>query len=90
MYKQKRELLCRNKATGRALRIILNTHYVFRDAASTIIIAINQFTVASKQIPTISEEPVKSLGRWYDSSMKDTKRGQKTAELATEGLLAIY
>ena len=40
-------------------------------------------------MPTVSEEPVKSLGRWYDSSTKDTKRGQETAELATEGLLAI-
>ena len=52
------------------------------DAATT-------FTVANKQIPKVSEEPVKSLGRWYDSSMKDTKRGQETADLATEGLLAI-
>ncbi|GFN79042.1 reverse transcriptase [Plakobranchus ocellatus] len=30
------------------------------------------FTVAEQQIPTVSQEPVKSLGRWYDSSMKDT------------------
>ncbi|KAK3744418.1 hypothetical protein RRG08_000851 [Elysia crispata] len=47
------------------------------------------FTVASQQIPTVSQEPVKSLGRWHDSSMKDTKRGLETVELATEGLLAI-
>ncbi|KAK3757387.1 hypothetical protein RRG08_050089 [Elysia crispata] len=47
------------------------------------------FTVANQQIPTVSQEPVKSLGRWYDSSMKDTKRGLGTVELATEGLLAI-
>ncbi|KAK3735128.1 hypothetical protein RRG08_054480 [Elysia crispata] len=47
------------------------------------------FTVASQQIPTVSQEPVKSLGRWYDSSMKDTKRGLETVELATEDLLAI-
>ena len=38
---------------------------------------------------TVSEEPVKSLGSWHDSSMKDTKRGQETAELATEGLIDI-
>ena len=50
------------------------------DAATT-------FTVANKQIPTVREEPLKSLGRWYDSSMKDTKREEETAELATEGLL---
>ena len=36
----------------------------------------------------LSEEPVKSLGRWYNSSMKDTKRRQETAELASEGPLA--
>ena len=47
------------------------------------------FTVASQQIPTVSQEPVNSLGRWYDSSMKGAKRGLETAELATEGLLAI-
>ena len=47
------------------------------------------FTVVSQQIPKFSQEPVKSLGRWYDSSMKDTKRGLETVELATEGLLAI-
>ncbi|GFN83892.1 reverse transcriptase [Plakobranchus ocellatus] len=29
------------------------------------------FTVAEQQIPTVSQEPVKSLGRWYDSSMKN-------------------
>ena len=47
------------------------------------------FTVANQQIPTVSQEPVKSLGRWYDSSMKDTKRGQEALEMATEGLAAI-
>ncbi|GFO00759.1 reverse transcriptase [Plakobranchus ocellatus] len=47
------------------------------------------FTVAEQQIPTVSQEPVKSLGRWYDSSMKDTRRGAETLELASESLLAI-
>ncbi|GFO14725.1 reverse transcriptase [Plakobranchus ocellatus] len=47
------------------------------------------FTVAEQQIPTVSQEPVTSLGRWYDSSMKDTRRGTETLELASEGLLAI-
>ena len=51
--------------------------------------ATTKFTVASQQIPTVSQEPVKSLGRWYDSFMKDTKRGLETVELATEDLLAI-
>ena len=47
------------------------------------------FIVAKQQIPTVSQESVESLGRWHDSSMKDTRRGLETAELATEGLLAI-
>ncbi|GFO00946.1 reverse transcriptase [Plakobranchus ocellatus] len=47
------------------------------------------FTVVEQQIPTVSQEPVKSLGRWYDSSMKDTRQGAETLELASESLLAI-
>ncbi|GFO37033.1 reverse transcriptase [Plakobranchus ocellatus] len=47
------------------------------------------FTVAEQQIPTVSREPVKSFGRWYDSSMKDTRRGAETLEFASESLLAI-
>ena len=47
------------------------------------------FTVANQQIPTVCQEPFKSLERWYDSSIKDTKRGLETVELAIEGLLAI-
>ncbi|GFS16739.1 reverse transcriptase [Elysia marginata] len=46
------------------------------------------FTVAEQQIQTASQEPVKSLGRWYDSSMKDTRRGVETVQFASEGLLA--
>ncbi|GFO42668.1 reverse transcriptase [Plakobranchus ocellatus] len=47
------------------------------------------FTVAEQQIRTVSQEPVKSLGRWCNSSMKDTRRGAETVELASESLLAI-
>ncbi|GFO17263.1 reverse transcriptase [Plakobranchus ocellatus] len=47
------------------------------------------FTVAEQQIPTVSQEPVRSPERWYDSSMKDTRRGAETLELASENLLAI-
>ncbi|GFS15150.1 reverse transcriptase [Elysia marginata] len=47
------------------------------------------FTVADQQIPTINQEPVKSLGRCYDSSMKDIRRGVETVLFASEGLLAI-
>ncbi|GFN92196.1 reverse transcriptase [Plakobranchus ocellatus] len=47
------------------------------------------FIVTEQQISTVSQEPVKSLGRWYESSMKDTRRGAETLELASESLLAI-
>ncbi|GFR79769.1 reverse transcriptase [Elysia marginata] len=46
-------------------------------------------TVAERQISTISQESVKRHGRLYDSSMKDTRRGFKTVQFASEGLLAI-
>ena len=51
--------------------------------------ATTTFTVANQQIPMVSQELVKSLGRWYDSPMKDTTRGLEIVEPATEGLLAI-
>ncbi|GFN74544.1 reverse transcriptase [Plakobranchus ocellatus] len=47
------------------------------------------FTVAEQKIPTVSQEPVKSLGRWYDFSLKDNRRGAEKLELASESLLAI-
>ena len=47
------------------------------------------FTVANQVIPTVSEEPVKSLGRWYDSSLKDTKQGKETMKTLEEGLQTI-
>ncbi|GFO09935.1 reverse transcriptase [Plakobranchus ocellatus] len=40
------------------------------------------FKIVSQDIPRISQEPVKSLGRWYDSSLKDTKRGSEALEKA--------
>ncbi|GFN76251.1 reverse transcriptase [Plakobranchus ocellatus] len=42
--------------------------------------------LASQNIPRISQEPIKSLGRWYDSSQKDIKRGSETSEQALVGL----
>ncbi|GFN81629.1 reverse transcriptase [Plakobranchus ocellatus] len=45
--------------------------------------------VASQDIPRIGQKPAKSLGRWYDSSLKDTKRGSEAFEQASVGLQAI-
>ena len=47
------------------------------------------FTVANQAIPTVTEEPVKSLGRWYDDSLKDTKRGKETKQMAEESMQVI-
>jgi len=32
------------------------------------------FFINGEAIPTVSEKPVKSLGRWYDGDLKDTVR----------------
>ena len=47
------------------------------------------FTIASQNIPTVTEEPVKSLGRWYDDTLKDTKRGEETKKLSEDSLKTI-
>ena len=47
------------------------------------------FNVGGQRIPTVSEEPVKSLGRWYDDTLKDTAQVKKTLVDAEEGLLKI-
>ena len=47
------------------------------------------FRIANQAIPTVSEEPVKSLGRWYDASLKDTKQGKETVKITEEGLETI-
>lgn len=47
------------------------------------------FRIGGQDIPTVSQEPVKSLGRWYDATLKDTKRGAETKMVAEEGLKTI-
>ena len=47
------------------------------------------FSVANQNIPTVTEEPVKSLGRWYDDTLKDTQRAKETKEMSEEGLKTI-
>ena len=48
-----------------------------------------KFQIGGQDIPTVSEEPVKSLGRWYDCSLKDTKQNGYIKETAKEGLVTI-
>lgn len=41
------------------------------------------FHIDDEHIPTVSEKSVKSLGRWYDGSLKDTE--QRNLRPAQEG-----
>ena len=47
------------------------------------------FRIAGEPIPTIQEEPVKSLGRWYSLPLTDRHRGVEVQKQVTEGLEAI-
>ncbi|KAI8490092.1 hypothetical protein Bbelb_321620 [Branchiostoma belcheri] len=49
----------------------------------------NFVLLGGEKIPSIQEQPVKSLGRWYSEDLKDTKRVQETANLISESLVAI-
>ena len=44
------------------------------------------FMVGGQRIPTVSEEPVKSLGRLFDESLKDINRAKETPRTLQEGL----
>ena len=47
------------------------------------------FHIDGQAIPTVCEQPVKSLGRWYDRSLKDTMQSQGIKEEAEKGLKTI-
>ena len=47
------------------------------------------FEIGGQRIPTVSEKPVKSLGRWYDESLKDTNQVKETSKTLEEGLHKI-
>ena len=47
------------------------------------------FSVAGNRIPTLREEPVKSLGRWYDDSLNDTGRCSEVLRSAFEDMKKI-
>ena len=47
------------------------------------------FEIGGQRIPTVSDLPVKSLGHWYDKSMKDTNQAKETSKTLQEGLLKI-
>ena len=39
------------------------------------------FQIGGQTIPTLSEVPVKSLGRWYNSSLKDTEQSKQVRQM---------
>ena len=48
-----------------------------------------RFTIAGDPMPTVKEEPVKSLGRWYKGNLSDRSRGVEVFNEAVEGLKSI-
>ena len=48
-----------------------------------------RFTVAGETIPTLCEKPIQSLGKTFNSSLKDTATKQKTIKELEEWLTKI-
>lgn len=46
----------------------------------------HRFHIGEEPIPTISEKPVKSLGRWYDASLKDKEQVEQLRKEVASGL----
>ena len=47
------------------------------------------FSVDGNKIPTVSDEPVKSLGRWYCKSLNDVDQGASILRMATVSMESI-
>ena len=47
------------------------------------------FTIGGDQNPTVEEQPVKSLGRWYSIPLTDHHHGTKIERTAKEGSKVI-
>ncbi|KAJ8386813.1 hypothetical protein AAFF_G00166080 [Aldrovandia affinis] len=45
-----------------------------------------RFCIGDDPIPTVSEQPVKSLGRWYNASLKDKEQVQQLRQDIINGL----
>ena len=48
-----------------------------------------KFHIGDDPIPTVSEQPVKSLGRWYNASLKDKDQVQQLRQDIANGLESI-
>jgi len=47
------------------------------------------FFINGEATPTVSEKPVKGLGRWYNGDLKETVRVGEVRQQAVEGLKSI-
>ena len=45
--------------------------------------------LCGEEIPSVQDQPVKSLGLWYTDELRDTKRHKEIAKQVTEGLESI-
>lgn len=45
-----------------------------------------RFYIGDDPVPTVSEQPVKSLGRWYNSSLEDKEQVQQLMQEIVNGL----
>lgn len=48
-----------------------------------------RYTIGGDNIPTVKEEPVKSLGRWYKGTLTDRGQGIEIQKAAEEGIRSI-
>jgi len=71
---------CRVKAKPKKCRSLSIVHGQVKEI---------HFSIGGDQIPTVKEQPVKSLGRWYSIPLTDRHRGTEIEKTAKEGLIAI-
>ena len=50
----------------------------------------HQFYMGEESIPTVSEKPVKSLGRWYHATLKETEQVDQLRQDTICGLESIH
>ena len=48
------------------------------------------FSLGNEHIPSLHEEPVKSLGRWYTESLSDVDRVKEIEDQLLSGLMSIH
>jgi len=86
---------CTNRVLGKLTDNIEWAQMQFKPSKSRSISIIKgkvvdkTFFINGEAIPTVSEKPVKSLGRWYDGDLRDTVRVGEVRRQAVEGLKSI-